>query len=622
MAGTPEIHVAVLPIRHSVIAPLVRLLIEGKEVFFQTPHFALEAKRAFACSCFAARAMLHEHLHAEILHVQPTDATWANAVFVARLPNLQTLRVAGELHLPEMHLAHYKTLPRLRVGLLGPPAALFFGAAVARCDATLRLSDGSTCRSLKGIREQPLAILPQTASAADCLALLGALSLNSVARTCHANVDCGGIGGNPTLRAAWRAVFVTESALWEYTHAQILGAFAKPGFPLELIRQNWGWMDDRELARAAIENVSPHALEYAPEILRADREIILAAVALDGGALRYAVEELRGDRELVLVAISNAKVDACPLAHASAECCNDPELVHAAGLKAHQRSRCAYQYASAELMATREFVLDAVSICGHALAYAAMPLRADYEVALRAVAQDMNAFLYVAGALPESREFVLEAMSASPDHQAHERNLPIFEYVNVTLRGDRAIALAAVARDPQSIEYITGDLPQDRQFMLDAVRANGRAFKYVAHQLRADRSFVLEAVRVNGNLINQINGTFRADREIVIAAVNENGEALRFAITEMLADREVVSTAVREASLRHPRRGNRSMGPCALMYATRALRKDVGLIALAGGVAALSHYGLLGSDGSCLSGWLGVNGSERYVNGYLHTIGE
>ena len=83
------------------------------------------------------------------------------------------------------------------------------------------------------------------------------------------------------MRAAWRAVCVTEGALWEYTHAQILEAFAKPGFPLELIRQNWGWMDDRELARAAIEHVSPHALEYAPDALRADREMILAAVALD-----------------------------------------------------------------------------------------------------------------------------------------------------------------------------------------------------------------------------------------------------------------------------------------------------------------------------------------------------
>ena len=51
-----------------------------------------------------------------------------------------------------MKLAHLRTLPRLKVGEMGWPAALFFGAAIAESDSVLRLSTGAT-RSLKALRE-------------------------------------------------------------------------------------------------------------------------------------------------------------------------------------------------------------------------------------------------------------------------------------------------------------------------------------------------------------------------------------------------------------------------------------------------------------------------------------
>merc|ERR1712117_988366 len=46
------------------------------------------------------------------------------------------------------------------------------------------------------------------------------------------------------------------------------------------------------------------------------------------------------------------------------------------------------QYASAELRADRDFVLAAVSHCGHAFEYAATELKADREFVLAAAAQD------------------------------------------------------------------------------------------------------------------------------------------------------------------------------------------------------------------------------------------
>ena len=46
------------------------------------------------------------------------------------------------------------------------------------------------------------------------------------------------------------------------------------------------------------------ALEYASNELRADREVVLAAVAQHGYTLRHASEELRADRKVVLKAVA------------------------------------------------------------------------------------------------------------------------------------------------------------------------------------------------------------------------------------------------------------------------------------------------------------------------------
>mmetsp|Transcript_41359 Transcript_41359/g.134633 ORF Transcript_41359/g.134633 Transcript_41359/m.134633 type:complete len:238 (+) Transcript_41359:56-769(+) len=143
------------------------------------PHVALACKRALACTCYALRERLTPHLRAATLSVRRGDAIWSNALFVARLPGLTDLRVEGETCLPSMDLARYRRLDALKVGSLGPPAALFFGAAIATSNARLRLSDGSTIRSISALRSSPSPNKAEKeASDADRAALLGALASN------------------------------------------------------------------------------------------------------------------------------------------------------------------------------------------------------------------------------------------------------------------------------------------------------------------------------------------------------------------------------------------------------------------------------------------------------------
>jgi hypothetical protein len=124
------------------------------------------------------------------------------------------------------------------------------------------------------------------------------------------------------------------------------------------------------------------ALQFASAELRADRQVVLTAVAQADDALQYALEYF---------------YDGCALQFASAELRADREVV----LAAMAQHGYALEYASAELRADREVVLAAVAQNGYALEYASAELRADREVVLTAVAQAGNALWFASEELQD-----------------------------------------------------------------------------------------------------------------------------------------------------------------------------------------------------------------------------
>jgi len=91
----------------------------------------------------------------------------------------------------------------------------------------------------------------------------------------------------------------------------------------------------------------------APEAVRADGEVVLAAVQQSGWALQYASAALRADRGVVLVAV---RQDGRALQFAAPELQRDFKVVRAAV----QQNGLALQNASDELRANREIVLAAL----------------------------------------------------------------------------------------------------------------------------------------------------------------------------------------------------------------------------------------------------------------------
>ena len=140
---------------------------------------SLTSKRAAACACSCLCSHIAAHVHAASLAVRIEDATFENAAFVGRLPNLERLHVQGETSLPRgLDLKHLRGRDWITINKLGFEAALFLGAAISGGNHALRLSNNS-CVLLASLRtRERINLINRVTSDSDLAALLGALSLN------------------------------------------------------------------------------------------------------------------------------------------------------------------------------------------------------------------------------------------------------------------------------------------------------------------------------------------------------------------------------------------------------------------------------------------------------------
>jgi len=151
--------------------------------------------------------------------------------------------------------------------------------------------------------------------------------------------------------------------------------------------------------------------------LRADREIVLAAVRQNGYALTYATEALKGDREIVLTAV--------------------------------QKDGVALKYATEALKSDRDVVLTAVQQDGDALEHATEALRADPEVVEAAMQKSEGPLRFAADCLLEDANFAIAAAKRHPFGCHHLLKLTMVSgrsTVVVANHGDRVGSVLAACR--------------------------------------------------------------------------------------------------------------------------------------------------------------------------------
>jgi hypothetical protein len=127
-----------------------------------------------------------------------------------------------------------------------------------------------------------------------------------------------------------------------------------------------------------------HLLEFAADELRADKGVVLAAVAKEGSALKFALYE---DADVVCTAVSK---DGRALEFASSAMQSDRDIVMAA----MRHDGFALQWASADLRDDFDVVLAAAQSNGAALQYASTRLRASKEIVIAAFANYAHALHY------------------------------------------------------------------------------------------------------------------------------------------------------------------------------------------------------------------------------------
>ena len=127
----------------------------------------------------------------------------------------------------------------------------------------------------------------------------------------------------------------------------------------------------------------------APDHIRDDSEVMLAAVMQNGRALEFASDRLKADRGVVLQALLE---DAAAFRFAATSLHADHDVM----MSAVHRNGLALEHAVRELRSNRTLVSAAVSQNGLALRFASSVLQADKEIVTMAVDNDPSALKFAA----------------------------------------------------------------------------------------------------------------------------------------------------------------------------------------------------------------------------------
>ncbi len=161
-------------------------------------------------------------------------------------------------------------------------------------------------------------------------------------------------------------------------------------------------------------------LEDFSERLRADKDVVTAAVGSAWNALRYAAEELRGDRDVLLAAVSH---DGYALQFASDKMKDDKEIVLTA-IDTYEGD--VLEYASKRLKDDKETVLAAVKRCGDSIGFASERLRHDGDVILAVLDEHPGQFENLPEDVQENLDYILFGLESVVRHLPDPDNYSFF----------------------------------------------------------------------------------------------------------------------------------------------------------------------------------------------------
>ena len=262
-------------------------------------------------------------------------------------------------------------------------------------------------------------------------------------------------------------------------------------------------------------------LEHASEELKADKEVIMAALK-SGYSLPYehVSDALKTDRDYLLEIVS---LDAYCLEFFSEELKQDEQIVLAA---AKHFGDAALEFGADKFKTNKNIITEAVKSSSKVLSFLAENEKNDKNLVITAVKHHGYALQYASEELRNDKDVVITAVG-------HNGNA--LQYASEELQNDKDMAMAALINSTEAFEYVSERLQSDKEFILHAIgqkdedAVDDDLDSYISdnipEKLKADKDFVLEMVKVNGMVLGCVSDELKVDKDVVMLAVKNNGKA-------------------------------------------------------------------------------------------------
>lgn len=257
--------------------------------------------------------------------------------------------------------------------------------------------------------------------------------------------------------------------------------------------------------------------------------------------------------------------------HRSGELSSAPDAMkrdHEVVLAAMQGDKAVIRFAAPELLSDRDFAAAVVAWSGEALEHLLPSWKADKTIVLTAIKQSPRAIRHASDSLRSQKDFLIEAISCSKglalqslsqdriqdrelQQAAVRANWMMLGWLRKqapSLSNDAEVVFAAVANNGCALEFASSELRDDTALVALALQqSRGAALRWASEARRSERELVYEAVVLDATMLQYASEDLRGDPDIVMQAVQRNGNALRYADAAVRGDRRVVEAALQQA---------------------------------------------------------------------------
>jgi hypothetical protein len=148
------------------------------------------------------------------------------------------------------------------------------------------------------------------------------------------------------------------------------------------------------------------------------------------------------------------------------------------------------------------------------------------------LSREMECIQYASKELLNSKEIAMTAV---------KQNGNSIQYVGEDCQRDREIVLEAVKRNGECLEFLRSQFAKDKEIVMEAAKQKGFQFKFVDESLRGDGEIIMEMVKRYGlSLRFAKNHLLMEKKEFFMMAILNNREAMKYVVNGLKEVQEIV----------------------------------------------------------------------------------